>query len=934
MGLAITSAALLVLVGLLAAAATFIYLDAVQQSEMVRRLPQAFDQSGYLAPVVYDREGETELFSFHHSATEERIWLEADSLSDQQREILFALLDPSFRSNPGFEAAQLVGWLAGARPASSRTISQRVVELGLDPGRQTSAGDLIGSLQVALLAERLNQFFSKDQILTWFLNGAYFGNGAYGFDSAALLYFGEHVSELELAELVLLIRVAEEPTLNPAQTPNIARLRQVEAMESLYAAGLVSRQSLLQARLQPANFRNDVHPQRFPSEFGWIASHIYEQFVAAMGSSALETGGLRVYSSIDNLLQSQARCVLDRHLTRLQGQAGQNEASRAGASDCPAADLLPPLRPGDIGVDHEVQSGGLILLDPSTGEILAMTAIASGGAMAESIMPGEVFYPLIYLAAFTEGGSPGSMVLDISDDLEGDPGQGPIRIRTALANGYPYAALRTLRESGLENVQRISAQMGLERLDWPGSPPGFAGITTRTSLLDLSEAFAILANEGRRVAVETGPGPPTPVFVHAVRDAGGELLFEQTGHVQAVVSRELAYMINDVLRDEVARQPTYGDADPFQIGRPAAVIAGSSNDSSSYLTVGYTPDLLAAVWIGNPDGRATSALDRASATSPVWQAIMRYASAGTPVTDWPLPAGLVEVDVCDPSGLLPGEACPIVVAELFASGAEPIVLDDMYQAVRVNLETGRLATVETPIDQVVERVYLIPPPAAADWAERVNLARPPEEYDEISEDISGGAQARIDDPGLFEVVSGNVILRGHAHPAEFDFYRLQFGQGLNPDRWIQIEEDREQRVWGGILGQWDTTGLSGLYTVQLVTVDAAGTVYSAAVAVTVDNQPPSAAITYPLQDQIIGDQFGDRFLVEARAQDNVEIARVSFYIDGQLVRVLSEAPYLADLPLSSPGRHTLWAIAEDVAGNFIRSDPVDFVVAESRSRFP
>lgn len=926
--MAVLATGLILLAGMLAMFGTYHYLDVLEQIEAVRRLPELFDDEGFLAPVVYDRTGETELFSFHHPATEERVWLEPVSLDDLQLEVLFALIDPEFPAGGGVSHSQLIGWLAGTRsPGSSLNISQRVVHLALTPDRQALTGDLIGSMKVALLAERLSEQFPADQILTWFLNGIYFGNGAYGLDSAALLYFGKHADELEIAELALLIRVAEEPALNPIQAPNIARLRQADAMDSLAEAGLVSKRSLREALREPAEFAEREPDGRFGTEWRWVAEYIHEQFLAAVGADAVEIGGLQIVSSIDAQAQAQARCVLQAQLARLQGQ----RQTSGGASDqdslCPAAAALPPPRPGDIGVDHEVHSGAALLSDPTTGHILAMTAIGAETGSLEAVMPGEAFYPMIYLAAFAQGSSPGTMVLDIAPQGDLEPGQGPVRIRTAMANGYHFAALRTLQEAGLEDVQRISLQMDVDRLEWAERRGELAEFGTRTSLLGLSQAFAILANDGRRVSVELPAAIEGPGFVLAVSDPNGRILYEPTGQIRAVLSRELAYMVNDVLRDETARQITYGASNLFEIGRPVAVVAGSSTDESSFVTIGYTPDALAAVWVGNTDGHPTADLDRGSAAAPAWQALMRFMSSATPVTDWSLPPGLVEVEVCDPSGLLPSEDCPTVVSELFPVGGEPVVVDDMFQTVRVNQETGRLATVETPIDQVIEQVYLIPPPEAQEWAERVNLPRPPEEYDDISEQIAGRSDARLHTPEMFEIVAGEVIVRGHAHSQDFDFYRLQFGQGLNPDRWIQIGEDVERRVWGGILGQWDTTGLSGLYTIQLLAVNQDGTVESAAVPVTVDNEQPSVTVTYPFSGQILSDRGRDRFLVEVRAADNVDLASVSLYVDGRLVKRLTEAPYLTDLHLPGRGSHALWAVAEDSVGNTSQSAPLAFTVS-------
>lgn len=924
------SSVLILLAGLIVVAGAFVYLDALQQWDSVRRIPDLFDESGYRAPAVYDREGEVVLFSFHHPATADRTWLEAGTLSARQLKAVSTLIDPSLRAGGRFDGTQLVRWISGSqRPGSGLSVSQRVVLFGLPPSRQPSVGNMIESLQVALLAERLVREFGEEKVLDWFLNGAYFGNGAYGFDAASLLYFGEHAEALSLAKLALLCRIAQDPDLNPFSTPNIARLRQAEAMELLHAAGIVSGQAVEDVRDTPAEFRSDRQVGRFPAGLEWYGTEIYDQFISQMGSQALRTGGLRITSSIDVELQIQTECLLQEHLRRLNGRSGPATDLEIASPDCPAADLLPPLRPGEVGVDHAIGATAAILMEPVSGQVLAMTSTGDGTPAPGSVESGEVFYPFLYLAAFAEGGSPGSMVLDVSEDLETDPGAGPLRSRTALVTGSPYAALRTLQEVGLESVRTISQQMGLETLEWLESPAERPGVWTRTSILNLAEAFSVLANDGRRMSVEDVLGRQSPLFVLAVTDGRGRTISETTGHVRAVLSRELAYMINDALRDEGSRRSAFGGNDPFQIGRPVAAQAGASVNGASFLTVGYTPDLLAVLWVGGEGGSAPVGLSRGSAAAPAWRALMRYGSNGEPVTDWQLPPGLTRVEVCDPSGLLPSESCPSIVTELFQAGGEPIVPDNLYRSVKINQETGRLATVETPIDQVAERVYLIPPEGAKMWAERVSLASPPEEYDEISERISGSGDVRIEEPGIFEVVSKEVTLRGSVHPEDLEFFRLQFGRGLNPDRWIQVGEDQAHSIWSGILDRWDTGDLSGLYTLQLLAVESDSTVHSAAIPVTVDNQPPAVSVTYPLPLQRLEDSGPQRFLIEISARDQVGIASVSVYLDGLLVRRLTEPPYLAEFRLPARGQHILWAVAEDLAGNTAKSDPVAFTIEAS-----
>lgn len=925
---------LVILLGGVALLGTYVYVGALQEVDQLERLPDLFAEADFAAPQVFDRTGQVELFSLRHPVTEDRRWLTTDpteaGLSQQQLTALIALTDPGYWENSGYDRLQLMRVLLGtARPDAELTISERVARMGLGPQAGRGPRGALERLQLAVLSQRLNQTRTKDQILSWYINGAYFGNGAYGFDSAALLYFGRHAPELTLGELALLARVADSPDLNPYQTPHVARLRQIEAMEHLYAKGLVTRESVRSIILLPAEFRQESQAGRFPEGYAWLGSQIWEHMEALIGPPGASSGGLRILASIDADMQAQAACGLQAHIVRLNNSIAVEAEAPGPPERCAAGENLAPLRPGEIGVDHQIGSGAAVWMDPRTGEVLALYSTGWDPSVSDQVEAGQAIYPFIYLAAFAEGSAPGTMVLDVPRARQPDPGLGPVRMRVALANGLSYAALNTLDLAGLETVQRIRVQMGLDSLEWIESPRRGEALETRLSLLNLAEAYAILANEGRRVAVELDSGRLEPIFIRSIVNASGDTVYEHDRQFRAVVSRELAFMINDVLRDRGALDPELGDYGRLLVDWPSAALAAEAGGGSSTLALGYGPELLGLIWMGNADGRPSVQVDRFNGAAPVWQALMRYASLDRPASDWERPPGLEAIEVCDPSGLLPDQDCPRVVTEIFPLGAGPVVSDDLYQTLQVNSATGRLATIETPVEQIDERTYLVPPSGAEAWAEQVGLPRPPEEYDEISEDITGRGEARIEEPSLFAVVSGEVAIRGHARPQDFAFYRLQFGQGLNPDRWIQLGQETDKKVWGGILGTWNTAGLSGLYTVQLLAVDQGGTIHSAAVPVTVDNQPPEAVISHPFQTQEVS---GSRLLVEVKAEDNVEVGSVLLYLDGRLIARLTEPPYLVDIHLPAVGSHLLNALVEDVAGNSTQADGVRFTVVSASSQ--
>ena len=210
---------------------------------------------------------------------------------------------------------------------------------------------------------------------------------------------------------------------------------------------------------------------------------------------------------------------------------------------------------------------------------------------------------------------------------------------------------------------------------------------------------------------------------------------------------------------------------------------------------------------------------------------MQIASQDLPREGWSAPADVTTMNVCDPSGMLPTADCPNLVSEVFLNGNEPIQPDNMYRKYAINRETGLLATVFTLPQLIEDRVYLVVPSDARSWAESAGLAIPPATYDVIQAP-QANPDVNITAPDLFAEASGNVKITGTAAGKDFVSYRVLVGQGLNPHEWIQVAEGNAA-VTNGLLANWDTNGLSGLYALQLQVVRSDQRVESAVIQVTV-----------------------------------------------------------------------------------------------------
>jgi hypothetical protein len=331
---------------------------------------------------------------------------------------------------------------------------------------------------------------------------------------------------------------------------------------------------------------------------------------------------------------------------------------------------------------------------------------------------------------------------------------------------------------------------------------------------------------------------------------------------------------------------------------------------------------MAVVWLGSPTESEETLVPIWAAG--IWHALLQYVSRDLPTSDWTEPSGLSEVQVCDPSGLLPTSDCPMVITELFISGNEPIAYDNLYQSFEVNRETGKLATVFTPLELIEEQTFLVLPQYAQKWGEVMGLELPPDDYDTIQA-LSPQPGVQINSPQIFSYVKGSLTISGTAGGDNFMAYRLQAGKGLNPENWVQIGEENLISVEDDVLGVWDTNGLDGLYAIRLAVQRSDNRVETAVIQVTVDNSSPQAAIFYPFQGEEIPYSYGKQVNFSLEYSDNVGVSQVEWVLDGDLLAELNQEPFIYSWNVQR-GSHTLFARVIDLAGNETESLIVNFTV--------
>jgi membrane peptidoglycan carboxypeptidase len=718
-----------------------------------------------------------------------------------------------------------------------------------------------------------------------------------------------------------LAAVSQAPALNPIDAAASAGQRRVQTLMVMQGLGLLTEEQAVHAIStppSPAIEEVEKDGELAPAFVSLALSQLDTYF----GAGRVERGGLVILTSLDYNLQQQAVCAVQTYLARLAGDS--TELFAPDGSTCEAARLLPALQPGESLPDA---SASAVIIDPQTGQILAAVGDLTGGRQAASLAShpaGTTITPFIYLTGFARGLNPASLGWDIPSEVVPVPARestphlgqvyyGPVRLRTALANDYLPPARSVLSQMGAESIQNIATSFGLD------FPSALLTDDFNVSPIALAAAYGIFANSGTQAGqILTG----TTIQLAAVLQVSGvdHSVWADwtTPHSQSLLSPQLAYLMNHVLSDETARWPSLGHPNPLEIGRPAGAKLSPTLNSSAAWTVGYTPQRVTVIYLAGPG----SASLPPPLSADLWHALMQYIVRDLPSESWDMPSGILTVSVCDPSGQLPTAACPNVVSEVFLDGRQPVQADTLYQTFQINRATGLLATVFTPPELVELRTYMVVPQQARLWAESAGIAAPPTAYDmlqtpPVSPDV------HITSPGMFADGRSRIKILGSAKGADFLFFRLEYGQGLYPQAWVQIGTDTTTHRTESLLGEWDTTGLDGLYAIRLMVVRTDQRVDQAVVQVTLDNTPPQVAISYPQAGQELSLAQEPQVTLQAQVNDPFLVS-VKFYVDGLLVGESDMAPFGA-IWTAKFGSHTLRVVASDRVGNTAEAT-IDFTV--------
>jgi penicillin-binding protein 1A len=570
---------------------------------------------------------------------ENRTWLPIDRIPVRVRNAFIATEDAHFYQHHGVD----FGGIARAALADYRhqrlqgasTITQQLARKLFLTDEVTAAR----KIQEALLAMEIERYYTKDEILERYLNIMYFGSGAYGVEAAAHTYFGTDVGRLTLAQSALLAGLLAAPSdYSPYVSLPHAKERQHHVLDRMVEAQFITRAAADNAKRASLHLLGE-RPQGLTSyRYPYFTTYVTHLLEAQFGTQATFEGGLQVNTTLDPALQDAAQDAVTWGIDRAKAEG--------------------------IGA-HQ---GALVAIKPSTGEILAMVGGATPFSLTNQFnrawqahrQPGSSFKAYVYTAEIDAGHPPTTIVEDtpvsypMGDGTRWAPMDddnrylGAITLRYALAQSRNVVAVKLAQDLGIDRVVEYAHRMGVTA---PLDPTlSLALGSSGVSPLDQAAGFATLANQGVHI-------PPSPIRM--VRDSIGTPVLDNTYPQQTeVISAGVAYVMSSMLESVIKEGTGSPNAD---IGRPAAGKTGTTSSFRDAWFVGYTPDLVAAVWIGNDDYTRMNESYGGNIPARIWARFMKKALANVKPHDFVLPVGEVhKVRLCGTGK-----------EEVFLSGTEP-----------------------------------------------------------------------------------------------------------------------------------------------------------------------------------------------------------------------------------------------------------------------
>ena len=550
---------------------------------------------------------------------ERRVPVSIDKIPKHVQQAFIAIEDNRFYEHSGIDyrgtARALVSTLSGREVQGGSTITQQLAKNAF----LTQERSIIRKIKEAFIAKELEHKYTKDEILTMYLNQIYFGQGAYGIESASLYYFGKHVQNLDIAEAATLAAIPKSPNYyNPFENPKESKNRQELVIDQMVKYGFISADSAAKAKAKKMVYSTSHKQQNNPR--GYFFDMISQKVIAEVGADALYKGGLKIYTTLDMDMQLAAEKAM-RHLPNYYTDSKK---------------LTQPQM-------------ALAAVDPKTGYVKAMIGGRGQDKFNRATLavrqPGSAFKPFVYLTAMQNGFTPASIIEDKEEEFaKGWKPQnsdmqwhGKVSLRTALKRSLNVPTIKLAREVGVDKIVANVEKMGITTLVDSGAysdvnlAMALGGLSKGVNPLEMASAYGVLATNGLY---------NKPIALLKIVDRDGKVLYQAKPQSKRVVDAASAYLTTNMLEDVLVS----GTGGGMGIGRPAAGKTGTTDTNIDAWFVGYTPDLSTAVWVGDDNNKPMQRMYGSGAPLSIWHEFMINALASTPRTGFSNPGVAVPAE--------------------------------------------------------------------------------------------------------------------------------------------------------------------------------------------------------------------------------------------------------------------------------------------------
>ncbi|MFW6381106.1 MAG: penicillin-binding protein 1A [Bacillota bacterium] len=678
---------------------------------IIRDTPDITNYKGSIeATMIYGAEGEplTRLYK------ENRIYVPLERIPSKLKNAVIAIEDKNFYVHHGidFWGIARAFWInikQGRLAQGGSTITQQLARNALLTQRKS----FYRKIQEAYLALQFERLYTKPEILEMYLNEIFLGHSAYGIETAANQYFDKSVWELDLSEAALLAGLPKAPNYySPFNNPEHARNRRDVVLNKMEDLGYITEKETEQAKDKELDLRSSIPDKKETAPY--FVRYIRNRLVDRFGSQMVYNGGLKVYTTLNKDMQDKA-------------EESIQQALEEG--------YIPTVE-RDNTADPRQPQLSIISLDPKTGAIRAMVGGRGNDHFNRATQavrqPGSAFKPFVYTDAIKNGYSAARVINDMpmrspKDNTSRriwptnsqDKYRGYVSLRDALTHSINVASVKLLQEVGVESTIETAKQMGISTFENADYEPdhlslALGGLNRGVTLLEMASAYGVFANRGIRIE---------PFAITKILDNRDQTIYEASPRKEVVLEEDTSYIMTSMLQSVIES----GTGWRAQLDRPVAGKTGTTNDYSDAWFVGYTPDLVTAAWIGEdnlqkmiydqkddqgnylfPENNGPRTISSSEAAR-LWGEYMKNVMEDEPKTDFTVPANIVRRDIDPVTGLLANSYTPKVRKEIFRKNNVPTKREDLHgpiETVKIDRESGELATSNCPEDQIVEYNYI------------------------------------------------------------------------------------------------------------------------------------------------------------------------------------------------------------------------------------